>query len=38
MIAIIEIALAGIVVLAFGIPVVKAFDKARKEMDNDADN
>ena len=38
MIAILEIVLSGIVVFAFGVPVVIAFDKARKEMENDADN
>lgn len=32
MIAILEIVLAAIVVLAFGIPFVIAFDKAKKEM------
>ena len=33
MVAIFEIALAAIVVLAFGIPFVIALDKAKKEME-----
>jgi hypothetical protein len=38
MITILEIVLTGIVVFAFGVPVVIAFDKARKEMENDVEN
>lgn len=33
MLVIFEVALAAIVVLAFGIPLVIAYDKAKKEME-----